>query len=319
MKIVCLDGFTLNPGDNPWTEVEALGDLTVHDRTPADQILERAAGAEVLLTNKTPITAETIAALPDLKFITVLATGYNIVDTDAARERGIAVSNVPIYGTDTVAQYTFALLLDHCHHVAHHSDRVMDGEWARRGDFCFWDYPLIELANLKMGIIGFGRIGRRVGELANAFGMEVLAADVYRGEDPGYQPFAWKEIEEVFSEADVVSLHCPQTADNVGFVNQALLSKMKPNAFLINTSRGALINESDLADALNKDVLAGAAVDVVSKEPITDDNPLLGAKNIRITPHMAWGTLAARTRLMGTTADNVRAYQQGKPINVVNG
>ncbi len=318
MKMVCLDGYTLNPGDNPWDGVEALGDLTVHDRTPADQIVERAQGADILLTNKTPITAETIAQLPDLKFITVLATGFNIVDTKAARARDISVSNVPIYGTDTVSQYVFALLLDHCHKVAHHSERVKDGEWARRGDFCFWDYSLTELAGLTMGIVGFGRIGRRTGELANAFGMKVIAADVYKGEAPGYDNFEWKEIPDLFAEADVVSLHCPQTADNVGFVNKALLSTMKPNAFFINTARGPLVNEQDLADALNNDVIAGAAVDVVSKEPIEPTNPLMKAKNLLITPHMAWGTVAARTRLMGTTAENIQAFINGKPINVVN-
>lgn len=318
MKMVCLDGYTLNPGDNPWTGVEALGELTVYDRTSPEQVVERARGAEVLLTNKTPISAETMEQLPDLKFITVLATGYNIVDVEAARARDIPVSNVPIYGTDTVAQYVFALLLDHCHHVAHHSDRVKDGEWARRGDFCFWDYSLTELAGLTMGVIGFGRIGRRTGELAHAFGMNVVAADVYQGAPPAYTPFAWKEIPEVFAEADVVSLHCPQTADNVGFINKELLATMKPTAYLINTARGPLVNEQDLADALNREVIAGAAVDVVSKEPIEDHNPLLSAKNIRITPHMAWGTVAARTRLMGTTVDNIAAFQKGEPINVVN-
>ncbi len=318
MKMVCLDGYTLNPVDNPWDRVEALGDLTVYDRTPADQILERAKGAEVLLTNKTPITAETMEQLPDLKFITVLATGFNIVDVEAARARNIPVSNVPIYGTDTVAQYVFALLLDHCHKAAHHSARVKDGEWARRGDFCFWDYTLTELAGLTMGIVGFGRIGRRTGELANAFGMKVIAADVYKGDAPDYANFEWKEIPDLFAEADVVSLHCPQTADNVGFVNKALLSTMKPSAFLINTARGPLVNEQDLADALNNDVIAGAAVDVVSKEPIEASNPLMQAKNLLITPHMAWGTVAARTRLMGTTAENIEAFINGKPINVVN-
>ncbi len=318
MKMVCLDGFTLNPGDNPWDEVAALGDLTVYDRTSPDEIIKRATGADILLTNKTPITADTLAALPDVKFIAVLATGFNIVDTATARERGIPVSNVPIYGTDTVAQFAMALLLDHCHKIAHHSDRVFDGEWKRREDFCFWDSTLIELAGLTMGIVGFGRIGRRLGELAHAFGMKVIAADVFQGSTPDYSPFAWREIEEVFAEADVVSLHCPQTADNVGFVNAALLQRMKSSAFLINTSRGPLINEADLADALNRDVIAGAAVDVVSKEPIAADNPLLQAKNLRITPHMAWGTVAARKRLMATTAENVAAFIKGEPVNVVN-
>ncbi len=318
MKIVVLDGYTLNPGDNPWDDVAALGDLTVHDRTPADKIVERSKGADIILTNKTPLTADTLAQLPDLKFISVLATGYNIVDVGAARKRNISVSNVPIYGTDTVAQYVFAMVLYFCHHIAHHSDQVKKGEWARRGDFCFWDHSLTELAGLTMGVIGFGRIGRRVGELAHAFGMKVIASDVYKGENPSYQPFAWREIPEAFAEADFISLHCPQTADNVGFVNQALLATMKPSAYFINTARGLLVNERDLADALNNGVLAGAAVDVVSKEPILPENPLMKARNIVITPHMAWGTVAARKRLMGTTADNIRAFIDGQPIHVVN-
>ncbi len=318
MKIVVLDGFTLNPGDNSWDEVAALGEFTVYDRTPPDQIVERACGAQIVLTNKTPLSAETIAALPDLQFVSVLATGFNIVDTQAARSRNIPVSNVPVYGTDTVAQYVFALLLNHCHHVAHHDAKVKEGEWARRGDFCFWDFPLHELRGRVMGIVGFGRIGRRTGELANAFGMTVWAADVQQGAAPDYEPFEWKTIEEVFAGADVVSLHCPQTEDNVGFVNAALLNSMKPTAFLINTSRGALVNEADLAAALNEGRIAGAAVDVVSAEPIRDDNPLLAAKNCLITPHMAWGTVEARKRLMATTVENIRAFQAGAPVHVVN-
>lgn len=318
MKMVVLDGYTLNPGDNPWDAVGALGDLTVYERTEPGQVLERAAGAEIVLTNKTPISAEMLEQLPDLRFIAVLATGFNIVDVDACRARNIPVSNVPVYGTDTVGQYVLALLLALCHRVEHHHQRVRDGEWARRGDFCFWDYPLIELKGLTMSIIGFGRIGRRTGELAHALGMNVFAADVARGDAPGYEPFAWKEIPEAFAEADVVSLHCPQTADNTGFVNRALLERMKPSAFLINTSRGGLVHEQDLADALNEGRLAGAAVDVVFTEPIRDDNPLLTARNILITPHMAWGTLAARRRLLQTTVDNIAAFLDGHPIHVVN-
>jgi glycerate dehydrogenase len=318
MKITVLDGYTLNPGDNPWDGVEALGETVVHDRTPAELILERARESEVLLTNKTPLSAETMAQLPDLKFISVLATGYNVVDIDAARERGIPVSNIPIYGTDTVAQYVFALLLEHCHHVGHHADRVREGKWTTNVEWCFWDYPLVELAGRIMGLIGFGRIGRRTGELANAFGMQVIASDVVQGDAPAFSSFAWKTSEEVFSQADVVSLHCPLTPENTGFVNRELLGLMKPSAILINTARGPLVNEQDLADALNEGRLAGAAVDVVSREPIEDGNPLLTAKNIFITPHMAWGTLSARQRLMDTTVDNVRAFLDGQPINVVN-
>ena len=318
MKIVVLDGYTLNPGDNPWTEVEKLGDFTVHDRTPADQIVERAQEADVVLTNKTPISAETIAALPSLKFIAVLATGYNVVDIQAARARGISVSNVPIYGTDSVAQFVIALLLQHCHHAALHQQAVKNGQWAASGDFSFWNTPIIELAGKKMGVVGFGRIGRRVGELAHALGMEVLAYDIYHGDPPTYSPFAWKEVRELFAEADVVSLHAPQTADNTEMVNKDLLSVMKSNAFLINTARGGLVHEADLAKALNNDQIAGAALDVVSKEPIEESNPVFSAKNCYITPHIAWATLAARKRLMQTTAENIAAYAEGSPINVVN-
>lgn len=318
MKIVVLDGYTLNPGDNPWTDIAQLGDLTVHDRTPGDQIVARAAGAEVVLTNKTPLTAATLQALPGLKFISVLATGYNVVDVSAARTLGIAVSNVPIYGTDSVAQFVFALVLDLCHHVALHSRLVHDGDWTRSVEFCFWKTPLIELTGLKMGVVGFGRIGRRVGQLANAFGMEVLACDTFRGETPPYSPFAWASLDDVFGRADVVSLHCPLTSDNQGMVNRRLLGLMKKDAVLINTSRGGLVNESDLAAALKDGKIAAAAVDVVSQEPINAANPLLGAPNCLITPHIAWATLSARKRLTRTTADNIASYIAGKPIHVVN-
>ena len=318
MKIVVLDGFTLNPGDNPWTGVEALGDVTVYDRTPAEQILERAAGADIILTNKTPLTAETLAQLPDLKFIAVLATGYNVVDVAAARRQNIPVSNVPIYGTDSVAQFVFALLLEMCHNVALHSSLVKDGAWTLNPDFCFWKTPLVELAGKTMGIVGFGRIGRRTGQLAAAMGMKVIAHDLYHGDTPNYEGFEWMEIDDLFKRSDVVSLHCPQTADNVGFVNAALLSTMKPSSFFINTSRGPLVVEEDLAAALNAGTIAGAAVDVVSVEPITSGNPLITAKNCLITPHIAWATLEARQRLMQTTAENVAAFINGSPINVVN-
>lgn len=318
MRIVVLDGNTLNPGDNPWTNVEKLGEFKVYDRTPADQIVSRAKDADVILTNKTPLTADTLAQLPNLKFISVLATGYNVVDVAEARRRNIPVSNVPIYGTDSVAQFVFALLLDLCHHVSLHGDLVKQGEWPKCGEFCFWKTPLVELAGKKMGLVGFGRIGQRVGVLANAFGMEVIAYDPFQTNPPAYKPFAFKSVKELFAEADVVSLHMPLTADNKEMVNKDLLSGMKKSAFLINTSRGPLINEKDLADALNAGILAAAAVDVVSEEPIKDSNPLLTARNCLITPHIAWATLSARCRLMQTTADNVAAYIQGRPINVVN-
>jgi glycerate dehydrogenase len=316
--IVVLDGHTLNPGDNPWTPVSNLGSLTVYDRTAESEILPRAADAEILLTNKTPLTAETIGQLGRLKFIAVLATGYNIVDVQAARKRGIAVSNVPEYGTDSVAQFAFALLLELCHHVALHDAAVKAGEWTNNIDWSFWKTPLIELVGKKMGIVGFGRIGRRVGELAHAFKMEVLAFDPVHAAEPSYRPFRWCELEEAFAEVDVITLHSPQTAENAGMVNRALLRRMKPQAFLINASRGGLVVEKDLADALNDGIIAGAALDVVSTEPIRGDNPLLTARNCIITPHIAWAALAARQRIMQTAAGNVAAFLAGKPTNVVN-
>lgn len=318
MKIVCLDGYTLNPGDNPWLAVAALGDLIVHDRTPAEQIVARAADADIILTNKTPLSASTIERLPKLRFIAVLATGYNVVDVAAARARGIGVSNVPVYGTDTVAQHIFAVLLSHIHHPLEHDRAIRDGQWQKSGDFCFWNAPIYELAGKVFGVVGFGRIGRRVAELAHAFGMEVWAYDVNQSNPPAYQPFAWKSIGEVFSGADVVSLHCPQTPDNAQMVNRALLSTMKRSAVFLNAARGGLVNEADLAAALNEGKLAFAALDVLSKEPITDDNPLRTAKNCLLTPHIAWAAVEARRRLMATTAQNIQAFIVGRPINLVN-
>lgn len=318
MKIVALDGYTLNPGDNPWDAVRQLGELTVYDRTSPADVVERARGANVLLTNKTPITRETIAVLPELKFISVLATGFNIVDTVAARERGISVSNVPVYGTDAVAQYVFAVLLGMIHQPALHDAAVRDGEWARRQDFSFWLGPISELSGKTLGVVGFGRIGRRTAELAHAFGMHVLAHDVSQTNPPGWSHFRWAGLDELFQQSDVVTLHCPQTDSNKGFVNAAILSKMKPTARLINAARGTLVNESDLAAALNDGKLAGACLDVVSIEPIRPDNPLLQAKNCLLTPHMAWAAVEARRRLMQTTADNIAAFQSGQPIHVVN-
>jgi glycerate dehydrogenase len=317
MRIVVLDGYTMNPGDNPWTEVARLGDLTVYDRTEPDRIVERATGAEVAVTNKVPFTEHTLAQLPELRFIAVTATGYHVVDIDAARRRGIPVSNVPVYATDSVAEFVFALLLELSHQAAHHSELVHAGEWTRSKDFCFWRTPLTELAGMQMGIVGFGRIGRRVGEIAHAFGMSVCAYDAWPGEAPAYRPFAWKRVEEVFAEADVVSLHCPETEENRGMADARLLSLMKREAVFINTARGTLVNEADLAAALNEGRISGAGLDVVLQEPIRPDNPLLTAKNCLITPHIAWATLAARRRLMRTTADSIAAFVAGKPINLV--
>ncbi|MBI4517905.1 MAG: D-2-hydroxyacid dehydrogenase [Deltaproteobacteria bacterium] len=318
MKLVVLDGYTLNPGDNPWAALARLGELTVYDRTAPELTVERARPAEIVLTNKTPLSAATLAQLPVLRFIGVLATGFNVVDTEAARARGIAVSNVPEYGTNSVAQHVFALVLELCHGVGRHNAAVHAGEWSRARDFCFWEAPPLELAGLTMGIAGFGRIGRRVGELAHAFGMNVIAAGGSRRDPPNYEPFAWVEMPELFARADVVSLHCPLAADNHEFVNRELLGRMKPSAFLINTARGGLVHESALAEALNAGKLAGAAADVVSVEPIRPDNPLLHARNCLITPHLAWGSLAARRRLMAITVQNVAAFLAGRPINLVN-
>jgi glycerate dehydrogenase len=316
MKIIVLDGYTLNPGDNPWDDVSKLGAFVCHDRTPGELIVERAKDTDIILTNKTPLSADTLAKLPKLKFISVLATGYNVVDVNAAKARGIAVSNVPIYATDSVAEYVFALLLNFCRQPQLHGELIKQGEWPK-AEWSFWRTPLTELAGQTIGIVGFGRIGRRVGELAAAFKMKVLANDPQHTNPPSY-PFAWREVPELFAESDVVTLHCNLTPENTGMVNKALLGRMKPTAYLINTSRGPLVKDADLAEALRQGKLAGAALDVVSTEPMPLDNPLLEAPNITITPHIAWATLAARRRLMQTTAENVAAFLAGKPINVVN-
>src|SRR6185295_11724901 len=268
MRIVILDGYTLSQGREVWGSIASQGTLTVHDRTSADQIVDRLRDADVALTNKVPLRQDTLDRLPALKYVAVLATGYNIVDVDAARRRGIPVSNVPEYGTDSVAQLTFALLLELCHHAGDHDRAVKDGAWTTSPDWCFWRHPLVELSGLKMGIVGFGRIGRKVGEIAHAFGMDVLAASRSRTSTVPTDRFAWASIPEIFEKADVVSLHCPETAETKGFVTSALLGRMKKTAFLLNTSRGSLIDEKSLAAALEEGVLAGAALDVVSQEPI---------------------------------------------------
>jgi glycerate dehydrogenase len=318
MKIVVLDGYTLNPGDNPWDELACCGELAVYDRTPPGQVVARAAGAEIVLTNKTGLNAGAIAALPQLRFIAVLATGYNVVDVAAARRRGIPVSNVPEYGTTAVAQHTLALLLELCHRVGDHARAVAAGEWIRSPDFCFWLAPPIELAGLTIGIVGFGRIGRRVAALAHAFGMRVIAASRSRAGAPAYDGFDWRSIAELFAEADVISLHCPLTDDNACFVDAALLARMKPTALLLNTARGGLIDEAALAAALAAGRPAGAALDVLSSEPPRSDNPLLEAPNCLITPHLAWASLPARRTLMAATVRNVEAFVAGHPTHVVN-
>jgi glycerate dehydrogenase len=318
MNIVVLDGYTLNPGDNPWDELAGLGELAVFDRTAPEQIIQRAQGAEILLTNKTPVSRNAIEALPALRYIGVLATGYNIVDTQAAGQRGIPVTNVPEYGTRSVAQFVFALLLEMCHQVDRHDRTVHQGEWARRGDFSFWDSPLVELAGKTLAVVGFGRIGRRVGELGHAFGMRVLAVEPLQVDPPGYRPFAWASHEEACAQADVLSLNCALTEQNRHLIDAAALARMKPGAYVINAARGPLVDEAALAQALNSGRLAGAALDVVAVEPIRADNPLLAARNCLITPHIAWATLEARRRLMHEAVENLRAFLAGVVRNRVN-
>ena len=317
-RIVVLDGYTLNPGDLSWDGLSALGQLTVHDRTPGDQILARAEGADILFVNKTPLDAATLAALPGVRYIGVLATGYNVVDIAAARDRGITVTNIPTYGTTAVAQMTFALLLELCHHVGAHSDAVRSGAWTRSPDFCFWQYPLVELADKVLGIVGYGRIGQAAGRIALAFGMEVLAFDQFPRKELEGEKMHYTSLEDLLVRSDAVSLHCPLTDENRGMICRKSLRTMKPTAMLINTARGPLVCDADLAEALNAGWIAGAAVDVLSVEPPPADNPLLTAQNCIVTPHIAWAPVASRKRLMDIAADNLRQFLEGHPVNVVN-
>lgn len=316
MKIIVLDGYGLNPGDLTWEGFEELGELTVYDRTSPSELLERAAGAEALVTNKTLITSENMDALPDLKYIGVLATGYNVVDIDAAKARGIVVTNIPAYSTASVAQMVFAHILNITQRVGYYADENKQGRWTKNADFCYWDTHLVELQGKKMGIVGFGNIGQATARIAQAFGMEVC---VYSSKPQFALPSGIKkmELDELFGECDVVSLHCPLTPDTKEMVNAERLSKMKPNAILINTGRGPLINEQDLADALNEGKIAAAGLDVLSVEPSVEGNPLLDARNCFITPHIAWATLEARTRLMEIAVQNLKSYLKGQIINNV--
>lgn len=318
MKIVVLDGYTLNPGDLSWEGLEKLGDVTVYDRTPADQVLERAKEADIIFTNKTPLGEDLLNQLPALKFIGVLATGYNIINTEVARKNGVVVSNVPGYGTASVVQLTFALLLELTQHVQRHSDSVRDGKWAKSIDWCFWEYPLIELAGKTMGIIGFGSIGEQVGDIATAFGMNIIGSKRHPTDQSHRKNFRWAEIPELLEQSDVVSIHCPLLPETKGLINKDNLARMKPSAFLLNTSRGPIVVDQDLADALTNGVIAGAGIDVLSAEPPAADNPLFTAKNCLITPHIAWATKEARTRLMDSTVNNLAAFLNEKPVNVVN-
>lgn len=320
MKIVILDGYTENPGDLSWDALGALGELTVYDRTPlydTQEIIRRIGDAEIVFTNKTPITREILDACPSVRFISVLATGYNVVDIACAKEKGIPVTNVPAYGTASVAQFAIALLLEICHHVAHHDAAVHEGRWTACPDFCFWDYPLIELSGKTIGIIGFGRIGQATGKIAGALGMRVLAHDTFESES-GKQIGTYVDLDTLLTESDVIALHCPLFPSTQGIINKDTISKMKDGVILLNNSRGPLVVEQDLADALNSGKVAAAGLDVVSTEPIRPDNPLLSAKNCLITPHISWAPKESRQRIMDCAVENVKAFLAGSPVNVVN-
>jgi glycerate dehydrogenase len=318
-KIVILDGFTINPGDNPWDSLHAIGACTVHERTPSELKIERSCAADILLISKVKLDEGVLAALPNLKYISMLATGYNNVDVAAAGRRGIPVSNIPAYSTESVVQTTFALLLELAMHVGLHDTSVKAGEWITCPDHSYWKTPLIELDGLTLGIVGYGTIGQAVARVGAAFGMKIIAHAPRIPEETGAIPVRFVTLEELFASADAISLNCPQTSDNGGFVNTRLLGLMKPSAFLLNLARGGLVNEADLAEALRSGQLAGAGLDVIAHEPMQADNPLLEAPNCIFTPHIAWASLAARKRLMAIVTANVAAFLAGSPINVVNG
>lgn len=316
-KIVILDGYTENPGDLSWTPFEALGEVTVYDRTPADQIIPRIGDAEIVIVNKTPLRSETLAACPSIRYIGVLATGYDVVDVQAARARGIPVTNVPAYGTAAVGQYAIAMLLEICHHVAHHAQAVREGRWQSCPDWCFWDYPLIELDGKTLGVIGFGRIGRQTARIAKAMGMRILAHDSFPC-DEGRAIGEYVSLDELYAQSDVIALHCPLFPETRGLICKESIAKMKDGVILLNNSRGPLINEQDLADALESGKVYAAGLDVVSTEPITGDNPLLYTKNCFITPHISWASKESRARIMDMAADNLSQWLAGTPIHVVN-
>ena len=320
MKIVVLDGYTENPGDLSWDGLGALGELTVYDRTSLtdeQESIDRIGDAELVFTNKTPITRKVMDACPNMKFIGVLATGFNVVDIACAKEKGIPVSNVPTYGTASVSQFSIALLLEICHHIGHHSESVHQGNWANNADWCYWDYPLIELEGKTIGIIGFGRIGQQEGKIAKALGMNVIAYDLYPN-DFGRAIGEYVSLDELYARADVITLHCNLTPENTGMINKDSIAKMKDGVILINNARGQLIDEQDVTDALNSGKIAAAGLDVVYTEPIRADNPLLGAKNCIITPHISWAPKESRQRIMDCTVANAKAFLDGAPQNVVN-
>jgi glycerate dehydrogenase len=318
-KIIAIDGHTLNPGDLSWDPWREYGELVVYPRTSytTDAIVQRCTGAIAVLTNKTPFTKETLARLPDLRYIGVTATGYNMIDIAAAKQQGIIVTNVPGYGTASVVQMTFALLLELTLRVQRHSDAVMEGKWSRSPDFSFWDYPLVELSGKTMGIIGMGHIGSKVADIATAFGMTVIGNSRTQTDQSHRPGFRWVPVPDLFAQSDVVSIHCPLFPDTLGLVNSKTLALMKPTAFLVNTSRGPIIVEQDLADALNAGRLAGAGLDVLSTEPPPADNPLFTAKNCIITPHISWATKEARARLMSASLANFAAWHSGRPTNTL--
>lgn len=321
MKIVILDGYTENPGDLSWGELEKLGELTVYDRTSLTdeaEIISRIGDAEVVLTNKTPISRRTFDACPGIKFVAMLATGYNVVDVAYAREKGISVSNVPVYGTRSVSQFAIALLLEVCHHIGHHDRTVHEGKWENCADWCYWDYPLIELADKTYGLLGCGNIGIHTAEVAKALGMHVIAYDARETEAGHALGVEYVTLDELFARSDVLGLQMPLFPFNTGIINKENIAKMKDGVIIINNSRGQMVVEQDLADALNSGKVAAAGLDVVSTEPIRGDNPLLKAKNCILTPHMSWGAKESRQRIMDCTVDNVKAYLAGAPINVVN-
>ena len=318
MKIVVLDGYTLNPGDLSWEGFESLGEVQVYARTPAEKTVERIGDAPVILTNKTAITKEILDQCPAIRYIGVLATGYNVVDVKAAAQKGIVVTNIPSYGTDAVAQYAFALLLELCHHVGLHDESVKAGEWENCQDFCYWKTPLMELAGKTLGLIGFGRIGQKTGAIARAMGMKVLAYDRFQRPELENENCRYVSLEQLLAASDVISLHCPLLPETKGVINRDTISRMKDGVLIINTSRGDLVVEKDLAEALISGKVAGAAADVVSTEPIKGDNPLLKAPNMIITPHMAWGAKESRGRLMNQAVENLKAFLSGNPVNTVS-
>lgn len=321
MKIVVLDGYTENPGDLSWDGLRAFGEVAVYDRVSYEEspkIAEAIGDAEIAVVNKTPISRETMDRCPNLRFIAVLATGYNIVDTACAKERGIPVSNVPVYGTRSVSQFAIALLLEVCHHIGHHSESVHRGEWEHNQDWCYWDYPLIELAGMTYGLLGCGNIGIHTAEIAKALGMRVITYDARQTEEAKALGVEYVTLDELFARSDVLGLQMPLLPFNTGIINRENIAKMKDGVIIINNSRGQMVVEQDLADALNSGKVAAAALDVVSTEPIHGDNPLLKAKNCIITPHMSWGAKGSRQRIMDTTVENVKAFLDGAPRNVVN-